>query len=344
MTTEIKKWEYQSAEGSPVAITMADVRGVLATTELVTDKEIVLFMEMCAARGINPWEKEAYLIKYSAKAPASMVVAKDYFTKRAEANGESDGWEAGITIEKDGEIQHIEGSAHYSGTLIGGWARVYKKNRRVPYYAEVTMSEYQQKGFDGKPKANWLSMPATMIRKVALVQALREAFPAEFGGLYSAEEMEGRNEPLKAAQAPVRKVEIEEEITYEVEAVDSQAEDTEPAQESDTAQVAAAGAGAESADAGIQRAKKIAKHIVPVGTYKGMEIGDFVKKHEASAEGFVKANLKGEYKVIAGEIAELIVIMKSVRMARQNEPVKAGKPVPFGNTEITFEEVEEEII
>ena len=36
---------------------------------------------------------------------------------------------------------------------------------------------------------NWQKMPATMIRKVALVQALREAIPEEFGGLYSPEEM-----------------------------------------------------------------------------------------------------------------------------------------------------------
>ena len=37
--------------------------------------------------------------------------------------------------------------------------------------------------------SNWQKMPATMIRKVALVQALREAIPEEFGGLYSPEEM-----------------------------------------------------------------------------------------------------------------------------------------------------------
>ena len=33
-------------------------------------------------------------------------------------------------------------------------------------------------------------MPATMIRKVALVQVLREAFPGTFGGLYDRSEMD----------------------------------------------------------------------------------------------------------------------------------------------------------
>jgi hypothetical protein len=33
-------------------------------------------------------------------------------------------------------------------------------------------------------KSSWAKMPATMIRKVALVQSLREAFPSDLGGLY----------------------------------------------------------------------------------------------------------------------------------------------------------------
>lgn len=41
------------------------------------------------------------------------------------------------------------------------------------------------------------SSPATMIRKVALVQALREAFPARLGALYTAEER-GYAEPVEA--------------------------------------------------------------------------------------------------------------------------------------------------
>ena len=35
----------------------------------------------------------------------------------------------------------------------------------------------------------WKEKPKTMIRKVAIVQTFREAFPDELGGLYSEEEM-----------------------------------------------------------------------------------------------------------------------------------------------------------
>jgi hypothetical protein len=39
-------------------------------------------------------------------------------------------------------------------------------------------------------KSSWAKIPATMIRKVALVQALREAFPSDLGGCYDSAEMD----------------------------------------------------------------------------------------------------------------------------------------------------------
>ena len=43
--------------------------------------------------------------------------------------------------------------------------------------------------FRSTVNSQWSKKPATMIRKVALVQALREAFPEDFGGMYSQEEV-----------------------------------------------------------------------------------------------------------------------------------------------------------
>ncbi len=57
--------------------------------------------------------------------------------------------------------------------------------------------EYQSVGFDeyagkkdGSLNSQWAKKPATMIRKVAVVQALREAFPDRFQGLYAQEEFQ----------------------------------------------------------------------------------------------------------------------------------------------------------
>lgn len=48
---------------------------------------------------------------------------------------------------------------------------------------EVSFSEYN------KGQANWKSKPATMINKVAISQCVRSAFPKDYEGVYSEEEM-----------------------------------------------------------------------------------------------------------------------------------------------------------
>jgi hypothetical protein len=73
--------------------------------------------------------------------------------------------------------------------LIGGWAEVYRSDHDVPVRAEVTFGEYVGKKQGGSINKQWTEKPATMIRKVALVQAHREAFPNQFEGMYSPEEM-----------------------------------------------------------------------------------------------------------------------------------------------------------
>ena len=156
----------------------------------VTDEEAYVFLQLCKAQGLNPFIGEAYLIKYKGS-PAKMVVGKDVFLKRAEKNPAFDGFESGIIVRhKDGTIKHKEGSAVYPDEgLLGGWAKVYRKDRKVPFYNEVSLNEYMQYRSDGKPQKMWEEKKATMIRKVPLVQSLREAFPGDLGGLYDSSEM-----------------------------------------------------------------------------------------------------------------------------------------------------------
>ena len=75
---------------------------------------------------------------------------------------------------------------------------------------EVSFDEYAGRKKDGSLNGQWSKKPATMIRKVALVQALREAFPKTFGGLYSAEEQGMIEEPADIMQsAQDRPIDIE---------------------------------------------------------------------------------------------------------------------------------------
>lgn len=156
----------------------------------VTDQEIMMFLNLCRYQKLNPFLREAYLIKFGNE-PATIVVGKDTYTKRAAKSPLCNGWEAGVVVQKqNGEIEYRKGTLVIPGeVLIGGWAKVYRKDWEIPLENTVSLSEYKRYTKDGKPMGNWARMEATMIKKVALVQALREALPEEFQGLYSPEEM-----------------------------------------------------------------------------------------------------------------------------------------------------------
>lgn len=201
MCTELARYE---ADGTDIVITDDDVRNVLCGNQNVTDKEMRMFIELCRAQKLNPFIKEAYLIKYGSS-PATIVTGKDVFTKRAFRNPRFKGMEAGVTVwsKMDEGIVRREGSmvSQKNDTLLGGWCRVYVDGYEVPIFDEVSFGEYST------GKSNWLSKPGTMIRKVAMVHALREAFPEEFQGLYDECEM--------AVDAPAQPEPVYEADDYE---------------------------------------------------------------------------------------------------------------------------------
>ncbi|WP_297136051.1 phage recombination protein Bet [Terrisporobacter sp.] len=155
-----------------------------------TDQEVLYFIELCKAQKLNPFVKDAYLVKFGSQ-PAQIIVGKDVFIKRANANPNFDGMKAGIVVlNGDGKVEEREGSLKLPGEqVVGGWCEVYLKDKSYPTKALVSFEEYAQKTKEGKLNSMWSIKGATMIRKVAQSQALREAFPEELRGLYQQEEM-----------------------------------------------------------------------------------------------------------------------------------------------------------
>ena len=141
----------------------------------VTDQELVQFISVCKFNKLNPFLNEAYLIKFkSARGDgnAQMIVSKEALFKRAEACEQYDGIEAGIIVLRGDNVVELEGCFRQAkDVLLGGWAKVYRKDRRVPTVSKVNLSEYD------KGNSIWNEKKATMISKIAKVQALREAFP-----------------------------------------------------------------------------------------------------------------------------------------------------------------------
>lgn len=186
----------------------------------VTDQEIMMFIGLCKYQHLNPFLREAYLIKYGNQ-PATIVTGKEAITKRAMRNAKYAGQQAGVVIfhEDSGELEYRNGSMVMRGeNLVGGWAKVYVKGFDVPIEAVVSFDEYVGRKKDGSINSQWSLKPATMIRKVALMQALREAFPEDLGSMYGAEEM-GMDFD-EAAIAPVAQPEAAQQPEAYLEAVE----------------------------------------------------------------------------------------------------------------------------
>lgn len=176
-----------------------------------TAAEAFVFNSWCAHNGLDPWKREAYLVKYG-NSPAQMLTAKDAFTKRAEANTRYQGQKAGVVvINRNGELENRVGELVLDGEeLVGGWADVYVKDYVTPISAVVGFKERCQYK-DGKPQAKWASSPGLMIRKCALVAALREAFPNDVGGMYVPDEMGFEEDD--SAKAPIEPTQYQD-VTY----------------------------------------------------------------------------------------------------------------------------------
>ena len=210
------------ANGEEVKLSAGLVKKYLVSGDAaaVTDQEVMMFLTLCKYQHLNPFLREAYLIKYG-NSPATIVTGKDTFTKRAAKNPNYKGKEAGIiVVNSKGEVEQREGTFFLkSEEIVGGWAKIYVKDREPEMYT-VSFDEYAGRKKDGTLNNQWATKPATMIRKVAVVQGLRECFPEDFEGLYSPEEMSGANinvdvnEIVSEDDAPIV---VQEEATPQVQ-------------------------------------------------------------------------------------------------------------------------------
>ena len=206
MTTQTKAREKQTKEAPAarqekavvtwqqreITVTFNDVKKYLC--QKASDQEIVLFLKTCQGLGLNPWVREIYMVKYKEDEPAAIIIATEAYLKSAETCAEFDGHEAGIVLKDTaGKLEFREGAFlldEEENKLAGGWAKVYRKDRTRPFYAAVNIKECEKYTREGRPTRFWREMPATMVRKVALSRALREAFPTRLGGLFTTAEYE----------------------------------------------------------------------------------------------------------------------------------------------------------
>jgi phage recombination protein Bet len=150
----------------PEQISIADVKKYIAPN--ATDKELFFFMGICKSYGLNPLKREIHFVKYG-NAAASIIVGYEIYLKRAERTGKLDGWKCWIEKDEIGEKAVIE---------------IKRKDQSTPIKWEVYRKEFD------KQQSTWKAMPTFMLKKVAIAQGFRLAFPEDLGGIpYIPEEL-----------------------------------------------------------------------------------------------------------------------------------------------------------
>lgn len=172
MTKELSK-ENTDLMFDPSNLTKETIKNYLCKE--ATDQELTLGLQIAKTCGLNPIKREVYFIKYGNN-PMMVVTGYEVYLKRAEASGQYDGME----LTSDGNIK--DGS-------LKACIKVYRKDWTRPLVHEVYYSEYVQNKADGTPNKFWKEKPVTMIKKVAVSQGFRMAFPEQLQGLpYTADE------------------------------------------------------------------------------------------------------------------------------------------------------------
>lgn len=132
----------------------------------LTDSEFRLFAEHCKGTGLNPFKKEVWAIKAAGR--LQIMTGVNGYLAIANNHPQFDG----MTVEVDSDEKPTKAIC-----------KVYRKDRKHPAEGVALMREY------GKDTPIWRQMPRVMLTKVAKSIAIREAFPQELNGTYTAEEM-----------------------------------------------------------------------------------------------------------------------------------------------------------
>lgn len=263
-----------------------------------TERDAMRFMMMCQAKRMNPFEGDAFLIGFDSNAGPqfNMITAHQTYLKRAEVNPEFDGMTSGVIVDEEGELKELEGDFHTSSQkVVGGWARVFFKNRKIPVLRRLRLERFK------KSFGVWVDDPAGMICKCAEADALRSAFPTMLGGLYMQQEIDAGSaiDIPHIPEAARRIVDAEEtaQETKEEKPQDSAGTQAKPATGSDK------GAGTKGAkkSAKAEFAETMENHGILIGT---------VQKWGSDTGNIENADSLGSFDEIPEEVCARLIRSK----------------------------------
>jgi len=150
--------------------TIIEYLKVFGFDKSLSETEIQQFIQTALAGNLDPFKREIYIAAYGEgeNRKVSILTGYQVYLKRAERTGKLDGWHARI----DG-----------NGSQMKAVVEIFRKDWSHSFIHEVYWEEAVQKKKDGNPTQFWTKQPRFQLRKVAMAQAFRLAFPDELGGL-----------------------------------------------------------------------------------------------------------------------------------------------------------------
>lgn len=156
-------------------------------TKTLSETEQNQFVQTALANNLDPFKREIYIAVYGEGESRKVSILTGYqvYLKRAERAGNLDGWRA-----------RLEGE----GPRMKAIVEIFRKDWSHSFAHEIYWEEAVQKKKDGNPTQFWAKQPRFQLRKVAIAQGFRLAFPDELGGLpYESAELPD----MENASAPI---------------------------------------------------------------------------------------------------------------------------------------------
>ena len=150
------RFEIVTRTGEKLKLDKATVMKYLTDNKEISDSEFNMFFQLCKVNKVNPFLKEAYIIKYGSS-PATIVLDYKVLQQIAEDNPAYRGMRHGVVVTNDkGEVTERLGEYKLPGeTLIAGWCEVYRKDRRFYYLSRGGIRPYKGADRRGEEKASY---------------------------------------------------------------------------------------------------------------------------------------------------------------------------------------------